>query len=310
MLTYTGIFDLIENRFYSPALSENLLRQAARDAESLSKILTGLHEQFSSSLREPAVRRSLLPGQDAADMYARFGIFSLLHESVPALHSVRFVDSGGDRILFSTQPGDFAVLPAGEPRIPAQEEARLVLNKTGDGIIFSFPLYDSHDVYCGTALFAVSKRILTEAIADDIAFVAAPPGFVCSLPAKSADAILAGVSAVWAEGYRSVIPLVFPDTELSLVSVPMDEGYYFGRIYSGTALAFPQPARAVIIAAVFLTVFLIIFFLFSFKRIPPNSKEVIMEQDGIHYINSKAIDGDEHIDKNFINLVDSVVGKK
>ena len=327
VLAHTGIFDLIENHFYNPAAGEALVRQAAKDAKLLSGVLSGLYERFSFSLSEPAVRRSLLSGQGADDIDEMSGIYSLLHKSVPALQSVRFVDSGGERMYFSTYPADIvnsdtfpvvyrdyhndpASLPFHDVHVPVQEYARFVLDTARDRMIFSFPLDDSLGVYRGIALFAVSTGILTEAIAEDIAFSADPPGFICGLPAESDDAILAGVSAVWAEGYRSVIPIDLSDTRFILVSAPADQGCYFGRIYSGTVLAFPQPIKRIVVITVFLTVFLILFFLFNFKQASPDSKAVITEHNGIHFINSEAVNGEENIDKNFVNLVESVVGKK
>jgi hypothetical protein len=290
-LAYIGVFDLIEYRFYNPAASEALIREAARDARLLGGHLSDLQDRFLSALSVCAVRRSFLPTHDEQDVYERSRLFGELLKSIPSLYSVRFVDSAGRRIFFSTHPADIAgantglptyrgynedpaSLPFGEVYVPARERGKLTLDTARDRVVFSFPLYDSLDVHRGVALFTVSARALAEAFAasgrrgvgENIVFVADPAGFVDTIPGMSGEEIIAGISSAWTGGYRSVVPFVAPDATFVLVSVPMEQGFYFGRIVNEAAMNFSGPVKRLVLTAIFLTLFLIVFFLFNFRQ--------------------------------------------
>jgi len=288
-LAYTGVLDLLENRFYNPSASEALIRETARDARLLGEYLAALQNRFSSLLSVRAVRLSFLPAQDAQDVYEQSRLFGELLESIPALQSVRFIDSAGSRIHFSTHPADVAHSdsssityrgynedPANLPfeEVSVREGSRLTLDSAGGRIIFSFPLYDSFSVYQGVALFTVSARVLGEAFAtagkrgvgENIVLVANPAGLIDVIPGMFSEAILEDVAAIWAGGYRSIVPFVTPTAALALVSVPMDKGLYFGRIVNESALYFSQSAKNLVVATIFLTLFLIIFFLLNFRQ--------------------------------------------
>jgi hypothetical protein len=48
----------------------------------------------------------------------------------------------------------------------------------------------------------------------------------------------------------------------------MDQGIYYGRIINEAVFVFPQEIRILTLTAIFLTIFLIIFFLFNLRRDP------------------------------------------
>ena len=293
-LAHTGIFNLIENQFYNPAVSEALVRETAKDAEMLSGAISGLQTRFSSLLFAPEVHRIFLSGRDPADINELSELFGALHESVPALHSVRFIDPSGERIHFSTHPADIVhsnsssvvyrnyhddpgSLPFGDVYVPPHEQAGLTLDKAADRMIFSFPLHDQGGNHRGTALFAVSARLLNETLAaagrigigENISLSADSSGFVYGISEAAGDEIHSGVCAVWADGYRSVIPINASGNMYTLVSARMAQGHYYGRIYSEDVLTFPQQIKSLVLVTTFLTLFLMIFFLFNFYHIAP-----------------------------------------
>jgi hypothetical protein len=292
-LDYTGYLNIIESRFYHPSVTEMLLRETAGDAKILSDHMAGLQNRFSYLLHNPAVRRSFLSVQSADDIYERSMLFGLLLESVSGLRSVRFVDFDGKQIHFSTNPADIIEsdlsliryrnydtdgdsLPFDRVLVSRQEQGKLILDKAGGRIIFSYPFYDSLDVYCGVALFDVSTRTLTDALAtagrasvlEGLALCANPEGIVSGIPGISGEEILARVSSTWKNGYRNIVPFLFADVTLILVSVQMDQGIYYGRIVNEGAFLFPPEVKILTLTAIFLTIFLIIFFLFNLKRHP------------------------------------------
>ena len=314
-LAYTGVLDLIENHFYNPSASEALIRETTKDAKLLSGYLSDLQNHFLSLLSVQAVRNSFLPLQDAKDVYDRSRLFGELLESFPAIHSVRFIDSAGSQIHFSTHPDDVARSnsssiiykgynedPANLPfdEVLAQEGGRLILDSVGGRIIFSFPLYDSLAIYRGVALFTVSARALSEAfiaagkrgVGENMVLVANPAGLVDVIPGISGETILMSVIGIWAGGYRSIVPFVTSTATLALVSVPMDQGLYFGRIVNESVLHFSEPAKYLVVATIFLTLFLIMFFLFNFKQGSPAMARVDAAKEGAAKLPAAKADDD------------------
>jgi hypothetical protein len=361
----SGFFGLLEDLFHNPSVSKSLVRKTAGDAALLDAFLSELQNRFSSSLDEPAVRRSFLPEPNASDVFERSKVFSLLHGAMFSLHSVRFVNPDSKEMSFSTCPADIAGhetssgiyrkyhedsfgLPFGEVSVFPQEQVKLTLDKTGGRIIFSLPFYDSLDIYRGVALFSVSAGALSDVLfaagrmgaGDNLALVKNPDGFVTGLPDGIQENIAAG-------GYRNIIHFISDGTNIAVVSVQMEQGLFFGRTVSGSVFVLPQSIKILIFIALFLTIFLIVFFLIGIKPVfpakfagndtmPPylNSRqeapgdldidvdtaeleyipvEVIIEQDGIHYINSSAVNSgiitDEKLNRDFVKLVESVVDK-
>ena len=125
VLAFTGLFDLIETRFYNPSRINQINNEVEKDAEIIQLFLDELFVNFKASLQEDAVKRSFLPNQAAQDIFERTRIFGMLMESHNGLQSVRFVDAGGLRIHFSTDSAD-------------------VLNRTAETI--SFRNYDEDEI--------------------------------------------------------------------------------------------------------------------------------------------------------------------
>ncbi|MCL2128695.1 MAG: hypothetical protein FWH38_10615, partial [Treponema sp.] len=295
---YTGIFELLDNNFYHPAVTEALIRETARDADVLNRLISDLESRFSASLGDPAVQNSFLPDQDAADIYQRSRIFGMLLESVSGLQSVRFIDANGMRVHFSTLQSDFlqsdlvsvvyrnygedaSDLPFHD--VYSAEGLRLIPDRVKGSLVFSFPFYDSLGINRGTALFSVSARALTEALAtagrigsdENLVFCADPAGIVIGLSVPPDEKILAGLASAWAGRYRNIVPLAESDVSFSLVSVRMQSGLFYGRVVRDSVLLFPKPVKAIVLAAVFLTLFLLIFLILNVRRVPELSDREI-----------------------------------
>jgi hypothetical protein len=290
----TGFWDLVENRFHNPASAESIIRETAQDAKILSGLLAGMQRRFSSSLEEPAVYRSFNPEQNAAAVFELSGIFGLMAESVPGLLSVRFIDAGGSRILFSThfpdiiQVNETAIvyrsyktipfsLPFGDIDIPAQGQPKLILDKGNMEMVFSYPCYDIPGNYRGIAAFTVAAGTFRDALIaagrmgsdKNIAFCPRPAGIIGGMPDIPIDGIYAAVVKIWTGG-KVIVPFTVSGVNFLLVSVQLpvagtDQGFLYGRIIDGTLLTFTKPQRVVILVSIFLTVFLLFFMLVNVR---------------------------------------------
>ncbi|MDR2098243.1 MAG: hypothetical protein LBP37_06970, partial [Spirochaetaceae bacterium] len=106
IFSFTSLFNIIETRFYSRAVFNELNNALAADADFIENYLSELQKRFSDILRENAIRNSFWVNQSGEDIYERGRIFSALAVSLPELQWVRFVRADGNRIDYSTNPDD------------------------------------------------------------------------------------------------------------------------------------------------------------------------------------------------------------
>ncbi|MDR3122801.1 MAG: hypothetical protein LBU16_03370 [Treponema sp.] len=293
VLAFTGLFDLVEARFYNPAVARAIAREIDADAQVIEEFLEELWIRFATTLEEGAVRRSFLSNLESEDIALRASLYGELLESLGGLQSVRFIDSGGRRIHFSTWAPDVLrqdrdsvayrnydarennadYIPYGQVEATAP---RLILDGEGERIIFSYPLYDSFDVYRGTALFSLSVRAVMDRmvsagrikVGEDVSVVAEPPGLVTGLPPVGRDVLLPLIARVWSENSFSLDTLDSGSTEvnLALISRKMGHNIYIGRLVNESLLSFPLAMRIILLASFLTTVFLIIFLIFNFRQ--------------------------------------------
>jgi hypothetical protein len=292
-LAFTGLFDLVEARFYNPAVVRAISREIDADAEVVEEFFEELQIRFAATLKEGAVRRSLLADMESEDIVLRAGLYGELLESLGGLQSVRFIDSGGRRIHFSTWPPDIlrqdrnsiayrnygaeensaAYIPYGQVEA---EAPKLILDGAGERIVFSHPFYDSFDIYRGTALFSLSVRAVMDRmviagrikVGEDISVVSEPPGLVVGLPAVGRNVLLPLIAGMWRENSLSLGRLNSDLTgvNLALISRKTDQGLHIGRLVNESLLSFPLAMRIILLISFFITVCLIIFLLFNFRQ--------------------------------------------
>jgi len=290
-LTFTGLFDLIEARFYNPSIANSLTREITRNADAIDDFLTELQTRFSGTLKDSGIRHSFLPNQSAEDISERSRVYGLLIESIGGLQWVRFIDSAGTRIHYSTYGPDIAQQDRqsvsyrgyAEPDMPYEKIAvndggapKYTFDETGDRILFSFPFYDSFEVYRGTAVFSVSIRAVAEKlisdgrikVGQDLSVISNPPGLLSGVSTAIEKVLTPEVSSIWLEGGVKVARLVSPDSNVSLalISVKTSHGFYVGRLVDEVLFSFPLTMKIILLASFFLTVYLTIFLLFNLRQ--------------------------------------------
>ena len=290
-LTFTGLFDLVESRFYNPSIANSLTRETTRNADAIDNFFTELQTRFSGTLKDPSIRHSFLPNQSAEDISERSRVYGLLIESIGGLQWVRFIDSGGTRIHYSTFGPDIAQQDRqsvsyrgyAEQDFPYEKIAvndggtpKYTFDEAGDRILFSFPFYDSFEVYRGTAVFSVSVRAVAEKlisegrikVGQDLSVISNPPGLLTGVSTATEKVLVPEVSSIWQEGGVKVARLVSPDTNASmaLISVKTSHGFFIGRLVDEDLFSFPLTMKIILLASFFLTVYLTIFLLFNLRQ--------------------------------------------
>jgi hypothetical protein len=295
-LAFTGLFDLVETRFYNPAVVRAIDREIDADTRVIEEFLQELQGRFAATLENGAVRRSFLSGQESGDIALRSSLYGELLESLGGLQSVRFIGSDGVRIHFSTWPPDIlrqdeasiayrnynaavnsaAYIPYGQVEAAESLGLRLILDEVGERIVFSLPFYDSFNLSQGTALFSLSIRAVIDRmtaagrikIGEDISVISEPPGIIIGLPPTGRNTLLPLISRVWSENSLSLGALNSGLTGASLALVSRKAAYniYTGRLVDESLLSFPPAMRIILLASFFTTLFLIIFLIFNIRQ--------------------------------------------
>lgn len=293
ILAFTGLFNLVETRFYNPAVTRTITREINGDVKTIEKFLQELQIRFAATLKDGAVRRSFLINQGLENINERSRLYGTLQDSLGGLQYIRFIDSSGRRIHYSTYAPDIMgqdrnyiayrqytetmdYIPYGQLEVPEGRDPRLFLDESGERIIFSFPFYDSYEVYWGTAVFSLSVRAVMEQMAlegrikagEDVSIITRPQGIITGLPYAEKNVLIPLISSVWNDGILSLSALNsdFTGTKLFLVSAKTAQGIFVGRLVNGSLLSFPRAMKFILLITFFLTVYLIIFLLFNLRQ--------------------------------------------
>jgi hypothetical protein len=293
VLSFTGFFDLVEARFYNPSVIRALNREIGQDTAAIDRYLTELQTRFSVTLEDGPVKNSFLINQTPEDIAARTRLYGLLHESLGGLQSVRFVDAGGSRIHFSTHSPDLlrqdrsviayrnydpalGDIPYAEVEVPEYGSPKIVLDSGNERIVFALPFSDAFDVYRGTALFSLSVRAVAERlilegrikVGEDLSIVSAPPGILAGLPRFGREELTESAASVWREGILTLATLdsAASSAALSLISSKTSQGIFVGRLVGESLFSFPPVMKFILLASLFLTLYLTIFLAFNLRQ--------------------------------------------
>ncbi|MDR2184045.1 MAG: hypothetical protein LBO80_00030 [Treponema sp.] len=291
-LAFTGLFDLVETRFYNPSITRSLNQEIRLDAETIQDFLTGLQARFAAALMDNAVRRSFLTNQSVEDIRDRSQLYGSLQEEFSGLQMVRFIDAGGSRIHYSTYGADilressaaiaYRNYGEAEQHIPyetiavaAGENPKITLDAAEERILLSFPFTDSYEVYRGTALFSLSVRAVMErlinegriTVGENVSILDDPPGIVSGVPAAEKAVLIPIISSIWGEGILTLTTLDSASgTSAALISSKTSQGIYIGRLVDESVFQFPLTMKIILLVSIYLTLYLTIFLLFNLRQ--------------------------------------------
>jgi hypothetical protein len=300
VVSFWGLFDLVETRFYNPSITKKVSGELAQETLMIQNFINELDDQFSETLQNEAVKRSFLPNQSADDIFERSRIFGSLTESLGGLQSVRFVDVTGRRIHYSTLETDIFSQDQlsisyrnyneetesflyRDISVSNLENTKLTLDSSQNRILFSLPFYDSYNNFRGTAIFslsvrAISDRLLGERLiryGEDVSIVSSPGGVLIGMPKTGAkilgnNSLMNAVTVIWNEGIMTLSSLDSGSGELSfaLISGKTEQGIFIGKIVDESLFEFSFAMKIILLASFFLTVYLIVFLLFNLRQDP------------------------------------------
>jgi len=302
-LADTELLEYVQTRLYNPSILNQYEKENTADAVIAENHIYDLQKRFAAALTDASVRSSFLYNQSADDIFERSRIFGILLETTSGLQSVQFIDSNGTRIHYSTLPRDIIsqninstsyrnynedplALPYDTVSVSSGGDGKFTMDEQTERLIFSFPFFDSIDVYRGTALFSVSIRALANRLAEegrlkfneDVTLIKEPAGLLLGSPVSSKTEIIEKVSAIWNKGIldRVVIDAEESGVKFSLISLKTQNGLFFGRLINDYLFSIPESMKLILKLSIFLTAFLLLYFIFNLK---PNA--VILVQNRI-----------------------------
>jgi len=291
--SFAGLFDLIEMRFYNPSITAHTTSENNRNAIIIEEYFRDVQNQLSQAMKTDVVRNSLMPDQNYEDFFALNKAVSLIMNSINGIQWVRFIDSGGIKLHFSTYSPDILnyayEIPFyrnyNEPDFPydliAVENGgtpKYNFDSKSGRILFSFPLYDSFDIYCGTALFSLSVDSILDRLFNEgrmipgkaIMLISGPRGIVFGDLAPGEKITPDQISSVWQTGRLRAARLSSPDSgaKFVLISTKTSRDLFIGSLIKEESYLFPLNMKLILLACFFLTMYLTIFLLFNLKQEP------------------------------------------
>ena len=291
IFAFTRLFDILEAHFYNPTVITHATRDLKLNTEVAERFVTEMQNHFAETLLNDEVRRIFLTGQSEPDNLARSNVLSSLMETFNGIQWIRFIDPKGSRLFYSSYSPDIMNQSAGvyrtysEPDLPYEMIAvgedgdpKLTFDGSSERILFSFPIYDSFDFYCGTALFSVSiealrNKLINEGIlrtGQDIMVISNPQGLLFETPATGEQALPYQISTIWSleEEKTSRLQSAVSGNPLTLLSIKTSHNFFVGRLINEDLLFLPSELKIILLITFFLTMFLIIFLFSNIRKDP------------------------------------------
>ncbi len=299
VLAFRGGFDRLQASFFQPQVLRERGEALAAAVGSVLRYHQRNVERFGEVLREPYIAGafSATGQQSRQDIFNRGNLFGKLLEEYPNLLGVRFLDPDGERVHFSTFPQDssyssdrksvtYLDFSKSEPGLKgwplvvrAGDEPRLLVDGGGGRFLYSLPVNDARGTYRGAALFFVSARDLESALAREPGSAASGLllvdrlGILVGFPQAARELILSSVASAWAgraptaEG-QDTLQFEGPAgiSRYLLLSRPAGPFGLVGWLVPYSAIELQPLLKIILLAAVLLTVFLVVFLVFNIRQ--------------------------------------------
>ncbi|MCI1208309.1 MAG: hypothetical protein LKF96_02545 [Treponema sp.] len=199
VIAFTGIFPIIEARYYEPAKIRGIRTQLDGIAATYDTYINSRLVRFGTGtdayIKDPSVATYVEQKPSDDNVRTRSKLTGTLFESTPGLIGIRLIDKNGldihytyfkkdifrqtDQLVSYKKYTDCTIIDAtgltDEKELPYSDVAasengpayRIIFDSGHSRIIFSFPFYDAYSVYRGTMLFYTdagdfNRRLLAE----------------------------------------------------------------------------------------------------------------------------------------------------
>ncbi len=292
-LAFSGLFFFLETKFYSPRAKNEVINNLERINTEISKFHSDNINIFTKSLQENYITRSFISTQLSEDIQSREIDFYELKQKYPIINFVRFIGVEGKRIHYSTLETDIKHKTSNSivyynfseiDQYPIKEvidfednDVKILLDENTDSYIYSISIIDNFNIKLGEALFYIDIEGLKNYIINNIEnvfgdiIIIKNLGIIVDFHKENITVIKEQIINIWENDYIENEILNSIDAEenfakLILFSVFEQKYGFIGVIVPETEFEMKQYMKVILMAAFFLTLFLIIFILFNIKK--------------------------------------------
>ena len=292
VLAFSGFFSMIETRFYQPAQVKAIEANLASISVAFTEFIDQKISIFEEYAKNDAIKTSSNPTQTSEHIAKRAELFSETTNKIPGFLGLRVLDTNGKHIHYSSFDSDVLKQQSNaisyknydsELNLPYENFvlSNLILDESKNQFIFSFPYINNYDTEQGRVLFYVStndfNRFLISknliGVNQQTSLVTKPDtnktsvGFIFGYPVTNYNFFKTAIFEKWNQGLYT--PQTILDTEdgkwimisdssspLITVAIVEKESYF----------VFSDTVKILLLACIFLSIFLIFFLLFNLKQ--------------------------------------------
>ncbi len=317
---FSGLFNILEARFYDPAISRQYSDNLSAVAKA-TEVWNSLNfSRFAAALETPSVKRSFLPNMSAQDSFDRANALGKLQADTPGLAGIRIIDLDGKRIHFSSFPTDILKksdtsilfrdygtpddLPFARFDIPAGSKGIFRVDETGGRLFYALPVADESALRRGTAVFYLSPAGLMDYLVKaglvqvgDSIVPAGSAGVLFRAPLDAQDSLASRVAEAWSQGLGKT-PLTLSEassaSSWTLLSATTPGGFRLGLLLPASTFTLPMTMKVILLVAFFLTAYLLLFLLLNLRQ---DKSTIVAERIKRYQIGMLEASFDEKVDR-------------
>ncbi|MFP4382832.1 MAG: hypothetical protein ACLFSE_02220 [Spirochaetia bacterium] len=295
-IAFSGLFNYIDTTFYN----NRIIQQKEEQLDQAVSVINDYHQKnitrFNGILSNDSVKNIFRINQSREDIQTYVNFFGKLYEQIEALSIIRFVDKTGEKLFFSDKPSDIlnetsfsrnyrSVIEIDEDPSPADlvleesDPADVLYSNSLNSYIYRFPVYDTFNVYQGTAMFyvnigGITTPLVREGIVNTNETVRSlsDDGILLNINPRYEESIVDFVQTRWEsvvdESEENYFFITYDDSEGYRIFYDNSLSAKIAMIFPENLFNMPQFLNIILLVSVFLTVFLIIFLLLNLKQDP------------------------------------------
>ena len=308
VFSFARLFSVVETTFFHPRIVEERESQLVELSERVTRYHRDSIARFQPVAEKPFVLAAFQESNQQAqqDIFDRQNYFGKLLDDLPNIQLVRFLGSEGKKIHFSTASSDIESqdrqrrkyldydrtgenLDAQLLITRAGEAPRMIIDGTDQRFVYSFPVVDGGN-YRGVVLFYVSKRDLLEYLLRypelDVGELTllGQIGIVFNIRPGDLVPVQSDLIRIWEQVespgkvYSNPVALEAlseaegqpesPRENYNVLSISTDGFGILSLLIPYSVFELQPVMRVVILAAIFMTVFLVVYLLLNLRQDP------------------------------------------
>jgi hypothetical protein len=301
IIASSGLFKVVESVFYIPRIKAEFSNSIERIVSEIEKYHQAVFSRFRSILKNDFISSAFLQNQNNTDAIQRDNAFGKLMQDHPELIAIRFISQDAKFIYYSTLKSDLKVdridqrmyfpLDQVEKNIASNafvsqknDLPKVIIDSTGNRLIYSFPISDEFDIYKGTALFFIAESDIEKLLitikgsmsGDYVSFVD-NRGILIGIPSEKIKNVKDEIVSSWnknigKKSYSEIIGAAIKGQNASeayiLFSRNTDRYGIVSIVAPKNIFEIGAIQKIIINILFFITIFLIIFVIFNIKQDP------------------------------------------